>query len=399
MRIMIINTYYFPEIMGGAEYSVKKLAEALVESGHTVKVLCTGDKYQCETIDGVAVVRIVPNNVCRAIYLDKCSKVQKALHRIQDVYNKGNTSTIEQEIKEFNPDVIHSNGLYDITPVVWKIARKRKIKVVHTLRDYYLCCPRVSMSCNKRPEGCSNPLPLCKLHQFANKKSSSYVDVVTAPSKNTLNILLERHFFINARSKVIANAIDFSERLLEDNLSKRILKMRDGCSFVYLGTLSEQKGIRWLIESFTQLESADAKLYVAGKGPLEAYVKNAALEDERIRFVGFLAEDDMNALLARMDVVVCPSLWQEPFGRVVLDAYKNAMPIIVSDRGALPELVDDKKTGIVVSPDQKSSLTHAFAFFCNNTEELNTFSVNAINKVRHYSLSRQVEEFIECYKR
>jgi len=385
--------------MGGAEYSVKKLAEALVASGHTVKVLCTGDKYQHETVEGVSVVRIVPNNVCRAIYLDKCSKVQKALHRIQDVYNRRNSKEIEREIVEFDPEIIHSNGLYDITPVVWKIAKKRNIKVVHTLRDYYLCCPRVSMSCDKQPGGCSRPLLLCKVHQWANMRSSLNVDIVTAPSKNTLDILIKRKFFKNAYSKVIANAIDFSEELLEDNLTRRMSKTKDGCSFVYLGTLSEQKGIRWLVESFNRLECRDAKLYVAGKGPLEDFVMNATIDDERIQFVGFLAENDMNALLARMDVVVCPSLWQEPFGRVVLDAYKNAMPIIVSDRGALPELVDNGKTGLVASPDREMSLTQAFTYFCNNIENLNTFSANAANKVRQYSLSRQVEEFIECYKR
>ncbi len=398
MRIMIINTYYFPEIMGGAEYSVKKLAETLSMVGHTVKVLCTGDNYKQETIDGVDVVRIVPQNICRAIYLDECSKVQKALHKIQEVYNKRNDENLEKEIEKFKPDVIHTNGLYDITPVVWKIAKKKNIRVVHTLRDYYLYCHRVSMSCKKRPDGCSNPLLLCKLRQWFNIIISRNVDVVTAPSKNTLNILLERKFFENAKSKVILNATNFSEDLLEENLSKRLLKLRDGCSFVYLGTLSEQKGIRWLINSFTEFENPDAKLFIAGKGTLEQYVHEASINDSRIHFVGFLNEQDMNALLADMDVVVCPSLWQEPFGRVVLDAYKNAMPVIVSDRGALPELVDDRKTGLVASPDNEKSLINAFAYFCDNIDNLNSFYVNAVDKVRHYSLSRQIEEFIECYK-
>ena len=58
MRIMVINTYYYPEIVGGAEYSVKKLSEKLVQEGHTVRVLCTGKENSKEIIDGVEVVRI-----------------------------------------------------------------------------------------------------------------------------------------------------------------------------------------------------------------------------------------------------------------------------------------------------------------------------------------------------
>ena len=45
-------------------------------------------------------------------------------------------------------------------------------------------------------------------------------------------------------------------------------------------------------------------------------------------------------ILKECDVLLCPSQWQEPFGRVVLDAYKHAMPVICSDQGALPSLVD-----------------------------------------------------------
>ena len=65
-------------------------------------------------------------------------------------------------------------------------------------------------------------------------------------------------------------------------------------------------------------------------------------KDNRIEFVGFLNEQQVSQLLQSADVLLCPSLWEEPFGRVVLDAYKNAMPVICSNMGALPELVEDQ---------------------------------------------------------
>ena len=58
MKILLVNTYYYPEIYGGAEYSVKKLAEELKQQGHTVKVLCTGSEAKREVIDGIDVIRV-----------------------------------------------------------------------------------------------------------------------------------------------------------------------------------------------------------------------------------------------------------------------------------------------------------------------------------------------------
>ena len=65
MKILLVNTYYYPEIYGGAEYCVKKLAEELKQQGHTVKVLCTGCEANREVIDGIDVIRVVSKKLCR----------------------------------------------------------------------------------------------------------------------------------------------------------------------------------------------------------------------------------------------------------------------------------------------------------------------------------------------
>ena len=397
MRILLVNTYYSPEIMGGAEYSVKKLAESLKAGGHVVEVLCTGSFYKKEIIDGIDVVRIVPHNVCRAINIDSASKIEKLVHRLQDIKNKRNKDRIEQVINSFNPDVIHTNGLYDITPIIWEIAANKKIRLVHTIRDYHLMCPRVVLTCNKRTELCTEPLAYCKVHRFFNKKQSCFVNCVTAPSQKTLGTLLECGFFENASSRVIPNAIDYDEEELKLLLRKREQKNVDLCKFVYIGMLSEQKGVKWLIDSFNSLRNTNAELYIAGKGPLDQYVIDSAKTNKHIHYMGFLKETDVNSLLQECDVVVCPSLWQEPFGRVVLDAYKNAMPIIVSNRGALSEIVSDRVTGLVIDPNQDNSLSQAMQYLIDNPNAIIEYARHAIVKIQEYNLDRQVASFEDCY--
>ena len=81
MKILLVNTYYYPEIYGGAEYSVKKLAEELKQQGHTVKVLCTGSEAKREVIDGIDVIRVVSKNLCRGCEAAKYPLYKRVIRR------------------------------------------------------------------------------------------------------------------------------------------------------------------------------------------------------------------------------------------------------------------------------------------------------------------------------
>lgn len=394
MRILLVNTYYAPEIYGGAEYSVKKLAEALVKAGHDVCVLCTGEEHTEETIDGISVVRIKSKHICRAALAENAPKFKRLIRRLQDIWNPLNGPAIIKILETFQPDVVHTNGLYDISPVIWRIAKKMNIRVVHTLRDYFLVCPRVTLSCEQVEGRC--PLTVCKVHRRENRKHSQYVDCVTAPSSVTLNLVTGYKLFENAEKVVIPNACDYSANELAENYD-RCKNNRHPFSFVYLGTLSEQKGIRWMIESFGRLEKDTAELYIAGKGELLDYVQSAAEENVHIHYVGFLSEREVSALLSRCDVLLCPSQWEEPFGRVVLDAYKNAMPVIASNRGALPDLVKHNETGIIVESGNISQLKNAMKRYIQDPELVWRHSKNIAEELKRFSIDTQVQSFCGVY--
>lgn len=173
---------------------------------------------------------------------------------------------------------------------------------------------------------------------------------------------------------------------------------RQGVSFVYLGTLSEQKGIRWMIDSFKAVENKACKLYIAGKGDLQNYVMEETKKDNRIEFVGFLNEQQVSQLLQSADVLLCPSLWEEPFGRVVLDAYKNAMPVICSNMGALPELVEDGKTGFVVEARNLEQFKDRMTYYINDKKRIVQQAENGVNQLEKYTIEHQIIEFETVYK-
>ena len=403
MRIMIVNSYYYPEIHGGAEFSVKKLAEGLHNAGNEVCVLCSGTEEKKEIINGVSVVRFVSKNIARACNTSQVGFLGKKIRRFQEIYNRKNYKAIDKAIKDFCPDVIHTNNLYNITPVIWKVAKDNNIRLVHTLRDYYLICPRVSLRCKRTKEkNCDNPSVFCKYHKKKNIGYSNNVDIVTAPSKITLDMIINEGLFKKSRKKVVVNAIDFEEydtdRMLKEKESH--FNTTRTIRFVYLGTLTEQKGICWLIDSFNSITNKDrAELIIAGKGDLEDYVKENCARNGHIRFVGFLSEIQVDELLNQTDVLVCPSLWDEPFGRVVLDAYKHAMPVISSNKGALPELVKDGYSGTVVDANDSYALIDCLNKYCDNYSLVMQQGNNSIACLNEYSIENQVNSFLHLYRK
>ena len=397
MRIMIVNTYYYPEILGGAEYSVKKLAEQLQAMKHEVRVLCTGDSDSVDKVDGIEVMRFNPVNSCRGIHYKNYSKIRRGIRFFQDIWNPLNARKITKAIEDFGPDVIHTNGLYDITPIIWKIAKKHGIRVVHTVRDYHLMCPGSTLSCRQNPEGCEKIKLLCRLHRDLHRKQSAFVDCVTAPSQQTLGIIIADGFFRGAKHYVIENAIDFEMSNVKEIYKNREKKTDTVTKYVYLGNLSEQKGILWLIETFKEIVNEKICLVIAGKGPLEEQVKKECEKDNRIKFVGFLNEKGVDKLLRDCDVLICPSLWAEPFGRVILDAYKHAMPVITSDSGALLELVDNGKTGYSIPASNRQALAKAVAYYADNREERLCHGLAATELLQRFSLETQAKRFLKIY--
>ncbi len=153
-----------------------------------------------------------------------------------------------------------------------------------------------------------------------------------------------------------------------------------------------------MIDTFRSIENKTCKLYIAGKGDLEDYVAAETSKDNRIEFVGFLNEQQVSQLLQSTDVLLCPSLWEEPFGRVVLDAYKHAMPVICSNMGALTELVEDRKSGFVVEARNCEQLKNRMMYYIEDKNRIIQQAVNSVNQLEKYTIDHQLDEFEKVYE-
>jgi glycosyltransferase involved in cell wall biosynthesis len=126
-----------------------------------------------------------------------------------------------------------------------------------------------------------------------------------------------------------------------------------------VGRLTTQKGWRYLIEAFSQVRAIvpNAQLIFAGDGPARAELEaQAASLGNAVRFLGW--RTDAYNLMADGNVLAVPSLW-EGFGLVTLEAMALSKPIVASRVSALPEIIVEGETGLLVPPADSDALANA----------------------------------------
>lgn len=369
MKIVLVNIAYFPNVEGGAEISTQKLAEALAQE-HDVYVISNGEeKKMPEIINGVNVFRL-------PVRIKSKNKVVEVITRNYKIQCK---QKLRDLLKTIKPDVIHTNNLHEFSVIVWKIAYELEIPVVHTLRDYSLAKQHWAFE--------RRIVLLC----------SNLVLAITAPSKYTLNYFTNLNMFLKAQYKyVIPNAIDFRLSDVSTLIDEKSVNYSAAVRFAYLGRFSKMKGVDWLIKVFHE-SSLSSNLYLFGKGNLSDQSNIILQIDNRISNQGFLEESDLCDALKDIDVIVAPSLWEEPFGRIILDGYKNACPVIVTNKGGMPEVVDNQNTGIIINTTDDELIQALFYF--QDKKNIIRMLPKIKNKICEFSMNTQKEAFLDLYKK
>ncbi|KAF2330060.1 MAG: glycosyltransferase family 4 protein [Flavobacterium nitrogenifigens] len=331
MRVLIFNTLYFPNSIGGAEKSVQSLAENLLKQGVKVTVVTSTSKSDyIDEINGVKVYYINNRNLYWGFDQESASALKKIVWHSIDTYNFRLENKITKILQKEKPKIVHTNNLSGLSVVVWKVAQKNRIKIIHTIRDYYLVCPNATMY--KDNKNCFNQCLLCKKFSLPKKKTSCLVDSVVGISDYVLQKHIQLGYFENTISReVIGNDIRVVETIKRDVDESSIV-------FGFIGQLNESKGIIQLLKTFEKLEHINNwKLIIAGRG-------NGSFDDllkkkyksNRVEFVGVV---DSEFFYKSIDVLIVPSLWQEPFGRVVIEGVLHGKYVLASKRGGIKELL------------------------------------------------------------
>jgi glycosyltransferase involved in cell wall biosynthesis len=393
MKICLVNTLYAPHGDGGAERSVRSLAEALQRMGiEAVVVRCGTERGEYE-VSGVRVVCVPIANLYWPFSGPHRSSVARLAWHAIDSYNMEIGRRVRKVLEREKPDVVHTNVLAALSVSVWGAARRVEAPVVHTLRDYYLLCPRSTMY--RAGRNCRRPCLGCRVYGMPRKLASSGIDHVVGISDFVLRRHLDNGYFRGVHSSVIPNGYAVPETLPPRP------RARTSYRIGYLGRIAPAKGIERLIEAVRASRYAGrVVLRIAGAGD-ERYADQLrkACAGIDTQFLGVVAPE---AFFQDVDVLVVPSSYHEPLGRVVIEAYANGAPVLAARRGGLPELVDHGVTGHLFDPDEPGSLQRELDLMLARMEaepqRLELVRRRAFERARAFKPERITREYAAVYQ-
>jgi glycosyltransferase involved in cell wall biosynthesis len=335
MKILIISTLYPPHVIGGAEKAACELAEALVRRDHAVVVVSLHPESNevVEDRNGVRVYRLPLDNFYWPFGRDeKPSILRRLAWHIREMWNPVAARRIGKILDAEMPDVVNTHNVCGFSVAAWKEVKRRNVRLVHTLHDYYLMCPRCTLFRSGRV--CEKRCLDCKLLTSAKRASSRVPDAVVSVSQHALEEHIRRHYLEEVPSAVIYNIQGGAKLPIRQNANAEPLS-RD-LVFGFIGRVEQEKGIETLLEATRQVNQLNWKLKIAGRG-LDGYIQNLkrTYSDPRIEWLGFT---DSSEFYSSVDAVVIPSLWPEPLPYVCVESLHAGRSLICASSGGIPEI-------------------------------------------------------------
>lgn len=202
---------------------------------------------------------------------------------------------------------------------------------------------------------------------------------------------ISQHYsnLLNNKKKVIYNGIDSSNYITEH-------ESHIGVNFIISGRISETKGQREAVQSCAELLKLgyhNFKLYIAGQGDIYFPVPKECKD-----YIVFLGQvKDMPALRKKMDIeLVCSKA--EAFGRVTAEAMMGGLPVIGSNTGGTPELIENGETGFLYEYGNTSDLTEKMRCFLDDSSKIDVMGLNAQKyALEHFTIERCVDQLCNYY--
>lgn len=369
MRIAFITFEYPPSIIGGAGVYAKNLVDALSKN-HEITVI-TPNFYKMPGFsfeNGITIIRLPIINVPFFCYFS-------FLFSLIFFFFKFTKSH-----KMF--DIIHSNGISDFS-LINLYNNTPRVIMIHSLSQGIIKAENPNFFKRIFEKGENN-----YISGYIEKRVLTSSNFIIANSNYMKNEMIN-NYNINPKKIIVIYPgvkIPISQKnhdisnFGEINLEKKCFKL------LFIGRLIKRKGLHFLLDAIKKLVDAELKnikLIVIGTGPEYhnslKLIRKLHIEDYVV-FLGYQSDEAVSVWYKKCDLVVIPSL-NEPFGIVVLEAMLAKKPIVTSNCGAFPELIENNINGFLVNPINSSLIAEAIKKIMDDKKMRTIMGENNFNKV------------------
>ncbi|MFH1984400.1 MAG: glycosyltransferase [Pseudomonadota bacterium] len=404
MKVVYLNNYHY--IRGGSERVFFGEMDMMEREGHPVAGYARSHPLDLPSDHN----QYFPPDMVT----DKTGLSRETLRTLREIfYSISAKNGLGRLISRFEPDIAHLHNIYGrLTTSVLDLLAQRRIPVVMSLHDYKLACPSylfmndgtvcedcrgakyymaVRNRCHKNSYSAS---AIVALESYLNHWRGTYrkkVDCFIAPSRFLKNKLIE-HGWPADRIRHVANFIDTAG--FEPNFEP-------GDYFLYLGRLSEEKGVDVLIEAFIRADTARVGLKIVGDGPSRTRLEKSAGSGTGIAFAGYLSGAKLRDVTRNALAVIVPSVCYENAPLSVLEAMAYGKPVIGARIGGIPELITEGVTGFLFEPGDRLSLKIAMETIADLTpDDIQSMGMTARRAVEaHYSTTVHCRQIEAIYRR
>ncbi len=380
LRVAMITTFYPPYNFGGDGHAIRRLAHALVRRGHHVEVLHDIDAYRLQAKGPEPPPAVEPDGL-RVHGLRSRFGSLSCLATQQLGYPIVHGRTIRKILaKGF--DVIHYHNISLIGgPGILAYGHGVKLYTAH---EHWLVCPTHVLWRHNR-ELCTKreclrcvvryrrPPQLWRLTSLLERKSR-HIDAFLSLSDFSARKHAEFGFGLPMRPM---------PTFIEDTGTARPRTATDTAIppyFLFVGRLERIKGLQDVIPSF--LGEGVSELWIAGTGDFEAELRRIAGGAARVKFLGHLSPDRLTELYRQAVAAVIPSVCYEVFPMVVLEAFREATPIIGRALGPFPEIIEKSQGGLLF--ESRAELEDALNLLATNPARRDEFGRAGFRAFREY---------------
>ena len=387
MRILISSTTYWPSMNGQAIFTVN-LAERLAGRGHDVTVIYPSQGQ------GKAPYQTVQNGV-RLEHVRSIQLLPRIHPHVWVPSPSGReVASIFDAVK---PEVLHIQDHYPPSGAVLTEAERRGVRIVGT--NHFM------------PENVAPYVPvLSKAKRVFSWVAWKWVlnaynraQVVTAQSRAAADLI--RAQGLKPPVFPVSCGIDLKRFHPDPAVDRAACRARHGLDpkrkiFLFVGRVDGEKRVDVLLRAMKRLTRDDVQLAVAGQGAAagewRSLAKSLGLGD-RVRFTGFIPNEELHVLLNSVDVFTMPSE-AELLSIASLEAMACGKPLLLANAVALPELVTQGENGYLFEPGDAADAARCIEQLADHPEQWEAMGQASLRRAQEHSLEKTVTRYEELYE-